>query len=853
MGRASGMSPYVSAPSLSQQLPTEQDLVERTLQGDDFEAVFDLYLAACRYTGFGDCGGRRHAKILDNRDAKRVRCRAVELLVQRLDTATASGDPVSLARAVALAARRYGSLGCPESLQKRLSMMSGQVLATFEAGGLRTSEILGLERVLEKGKRERLIKNVKEALEDSSELSMTWLEEVLQEANKYMSDPGAEKDEVLKEMQELLQDVVTSITEEKTIIAQKAELEDSFAVADSTQLRLLNARKRDGNAFAVDRAGSIKRFFYEEEARERAALMTARLARNSISLTREGVAGLLMRRFEGAVQKILEDEAEEAAKRERERRIAEAAQKEKEEEEKRAALEAALKIRRAEAAQKEKEKEEKQAALEAALKARDVVLIRDKLRICRTDQLIMDEEATQARVNPTIPGFLALSEAKLDNILKEDAMKSDLSEALQSRNLEAIKKALAAADKILLRSDPVCVKARSFIKETEIEAEKERRLEAFKQALKSRNLEEIAKAQLSCEAMKIPLAQKDLQAIKTLEDQEKKKVMFQQAVKSGDTNKIKQAIEACGKSRVSLDFMSNTKNMLNEVEEEELRQQFRGLVGHAIKAGDKNILKATMLAADEAGIPERSLGRAKTVLMDFERLDAEDELRKAIQATSGRHTTGKAFEVLERAHMRAKDQGAERGLLIKAEVLIKDLEPKFVDLAALARIDISFEDGKEELVGEQRRAVFQVAHILLKYPDVPVSIHGHRACPEKCKFSHCRDSDFADEYPELSVNRAINVARALQAKGCKNVMLAKGWGCLHQELGNSKRVVRVLPPGVTETDDFTLRTEVRELSSHERAHVKSSPGSSPGTPRFAPITPRSWRSASPRGVPSVVG
>jgi len=162
------------------------------------------------------------------------------------------------------------------------------------------------------------------------------------------------------------------------------------------------------------------------------------------------------------------------------------------------------------------------------------------------------------------------------------------------------------------------------------------------------------------------------------------------------------------------------------------------------------------------------------------------------------------LEVLKEALLEAEARKLPKALLVKGDLALRDLLEKQVSLRSLRQLEISFDDAEDQPNAEGRQALHRIALVLLQFPEVSCSVHGHRRCRVQCRRIGCQDEDLEDKHAQLSSRRAWNVVQALRAKGCTNEFPTRGWGCQHPIIQNSRRLVRVLAPGYA--DDLTTQS-----------------------------------------------
>eukprot|EP00405_Crypthecodinium_cohnii_P033579 CAMPEP_0206531714 /NCGR_PEP_ID=MMETSP0325_2-20121206/3926_1 /ASSEMBLY_ACC=CAM_ASM_000347 /TAXON_ID=2866 /ORGANISM="Crypthecodinium cohnii, Strain Seligo" /LENGTH=823 /DNA_ID=CAMNT_0054028003 /DNA_START=61 /DNA_END=2528 /DNA_ORIENTATION=- len=148
------------------------------------------------------------------------------------------------------------------------------------------------------------------------------------------------------------------------------------------------------------------------------------------------------------------------------------------------------------------------------------------------------------------------------------------------------------------------------------------------------------------------------------------------------------------------------------------------------------------------------------------------------------------LEVLKEALLEAEARKLPKALLVKGDLALRDLLEKQVSLRSLRQLEISFDDAEDQPNAEGRQALHRIALVLLQFPEVSCSVHGHRRCRVQCRRIGCQDEDLEDKHAQLSSRRAWNVVQALRAKGCTNEFPTRGWGCQHPIIQNSRRLVR---------------------------------------------------------------
>lgn len=109
-----------------------------------------------------------------------------------------------------------------------------------------------------------------------------------------------------------------------------------------------------------------------------------------------------------------------------------------------------------------------------------------------------------------------------------------------------------------------------------------------------------------------------------------------------------------------------------------------------------------------------------------------------------------------------------------------DQEKAKQELMEVLKAQIGFNPDKSTLTAAGAKVVDSVAAVLLKFPAVGVTIHGHSGGTN------------SPALLKLSLDRSDTVAGALRSKGCTNTMVTKGWGPAHPTVG-AKMLVRIEP------------------------------------------------------------
>jgi len=795
VGQAGG-SPHLIF--LADRESREHKKQEDILMHGDLEAVFSAYLGANRFHGSANVGGKRHLGSMDNKDLRRFRERAIRLQIQRLDEILEDGetDPIAV-EDIVLAHRRCGALGNPAPIKNRLEQTRALLVEPASSGELKEMDIHGLDDVLNQVERDHLAREIQHALERPE---MGRLQALLARASTMERGP---ENEALEEMHGMLSEVVAFVDNEKEKIAMRAIVQKQLQNHDSLERRILDARTRSRDAWMTDR--EIATSVIEADSKEKAALLKTRIERNSMTLVREGTRQFLMRRLEGAVEKILAKEALEVAQ-------------------------GYLKKRMQETIKQNHEKEKYLQELRDAVDSGDTAQMKEKIDACKKKNI------TSSHIQK--------AEETMERILREGTAITDLQAAVKKKDIPAMKKAIAYMESIGLQKDARIPKAQELIKKLDSEAEKKKRHDALVEALKRRKIADVRAAKEACDELGVYITRAEKDKIRSMEEQAHRKLEFESAVKSGNSDRVRAAIEACQQSRVSMEFMNGAAKMLTTVEEEELHRGLRKRVEEAIRSGNKATLKETVEMAYSSGLPDSALVRGRANLEALNRKDAEKAIKVALETQN--------YEALEVALEEAEDCNLTGEILTKGEIGLKHLQPRHTDLSRVNRMLIEFDDGMAELNLQQKQVLFKIARILQRYPDVAISLHGHRACPHRCDLAECRDKNPEDEKPQLSVNRALHVAKALQGRGCKNPFYVKGWGCQHHRFFNSKRVVRLVASGVgPQIEDLSKRDQVRTLdpSRLEELHSPRSPSLSPRERalehrnNYGEAGPYAWRTA----------
>jgi outer membrane protein OmpA-like peptidoglycan-associated protein len=114
--------------------------------------------------------------------------------------------------------------------------------------------------------------------------------------------------------------------------------------------------------------------------------------------------------------------------------------------------------------------------------------------------------------------------------------------------------------------------------------------------------------------------------------------------------------------------------------------------------------------------------------------------------------------------------------------------------------DLKFVQNQDSVTPESLPTVDSVAAVLREYPELMIHIDSHTNCSQSTKFN----CDEACRMFELSQRRADNVKHMLISRGCQNVIVSKGWGCKHPQIGN-KRIVKIYPEDLEHEVDGIIR------------------------------------------------
>lgn len=114
--------------------------------------------------------------------------------------------------------------------------------------------------------------------------------------------------------------------------------------------------------------------------------------------------------------------------------------------------------------------------------------------------------------------------------------------------------------------------------------------------------------------------------------------------------------------------------------------------------------------------------------------------------------------------------------------------------------DLKFVQNQDSVTPESLPTVDSVAAVLREYPELMIHIDSHTNCSQSTKFN----CDEACRMCDLSQRRADNVKHMLISRGCQNVIISKGWGCKHPQIGN-KRIVKIYPEDLEHEIDGVIR------------------------------------------------
>ena len=102
--------------------------------------------------------------------------------------------------------------------------------------------------------------------------------------------------------------------------------------------------------------------------------------------------------------------------------------------------------------------------------------------------------------------------------------------------------------------------------------------------------------------------------------------------------------------------------------------------------------------------------------------------------------------------------------------------------------EIDFVQNGDSVKPENMQTIEEIAKILKDYPELMIHIESHTNCSQTEKFN-CNNGC---RMVELSQRRVDTVKDLFIQRGCKNILVPKGWGCKHPIIGR-KKAVRIFP------------------------------------------------------------